>query len=127
MFYRFLIARDLVTPEHIVECLDLQAEVTPRLGLIALWSGHLRMSQIWKILEHQAELGGLFGDVAIELGFLDTHERDALVLEQIGRRPSLEELLVERGYVDAEALRRAKREWAQDHRRAALSVPRLGS
>ncbi len=114
MFYSFLIEHELVTAEQIVECLDLQSDVTPRVGHIALWSGRLRMSQIWQILEHQADKGGLFGDIAIELGFFDKAARDEIIIEQLERRPRVEELLVERGYVSAEAMRVARQQWNRE-------------
>ena len=46
------------------------------------------------ILDHQRESGGLFGEIAIELGFLSKDDIDKLLILQKKRRNFLGEILV---------------------------------
>lgn len=111
MFYRFIVNKGLVTSDNIVDACDVQAELTPKIGKVALWTGVLSMAQVWQILAHQVDHGGLFGEVGVTLGLLTEAQRDHLVAEQLERRPSVAQLLVERGYCDAEELAEARRQW----------------
>ncbi|MFK7991708.1 MAG: hypothetical protein AB8I08_37170 [Sandaracinaceae bacterium] len=103
--------RGLVSADDIVDVTDIQAQVTPKIGKVALWTGALSMAQVWQVLAHQVDHGGLFGAVAVELGLLTEDQRDHLVAEQLERRPGISDLLIERGYCDADAMRLARRDW----------------
>src|SRR5690606_31487103 len=56
------------------------------------------------ILNHQADQGGRFGEIAITLGYLTETQVKELLLLQLESRPKLGEVLVERDVLQQEQL-----------------------
>ncbi|MBC8554962.1 MAG: hypothetical protein H8D23_35565, partial [Candidatus Brocadiales bacterium] len=52
------------------------------LGVLALQEEHLNERQLCDVLDYQRERGGLFGEIAIELGFINEDGVDALLKKQ---------------------------------------------
>jgi len=81
-FVQFLIDRNLV-PENIANRLfnDRQCPREP-IGMIAVSHGLLQPNEIDIVLDRQKECGKLFGDTAVELGFLTPKDVETLVKVQ---------------------------------------------
>ena len=58
--------------------------------------------QLSKIVDHQRESAGLFGEIAIELGFLSKNDVDKLLILQKKRRNFLGEILVLHGVMSTD-------------------------
>ena len=101
-----LVRRGLITEDQLYEALNQQASETPPIGKIALHSHVLTMKEVMTILESQLEKPRLFGELAIDLGYLDDSAIADLLARQRAVRPSLESILTGAGIMDLESLER---------------------
>jgi hypothetical protein len=69
----------------------------PRIGELAVHEGKLSVSQVFRILEHEATNGGMFGENAVKLGFLSASDLYQLLQEQAAATPKIWEVLLENG------------------------------
>ena len=78
-FVEFLIARDLV-PKNVGDLLSGTCRVVREpIGMVAVGHGVLSADQIDGILDRQRESQKLFGEIAVELGFLTPEQVETLV------------------------------------------------
>ena len=82
MFGAWLVERSIVTAEAVVRALDRQNAGRIPLGRLAMTQGKLKVAQVFEILNRQAGSNRLFGELAIELGYLTPGELAELLLEQ---------------------------------------------
>lgn len=66
----------------------------PQLGKLALMSGSLTVRQVFAVLKRQAIAGGLFGEIAVELGYLDRGTLYDLLEQQTRLTPTLSDALL---------------------------------
>jgi hypothetical protein len=66
----------------------------PQLGKLALMSGNLKVQQVFEVLRRQAIVGGLFGEIAVELGFLERGTLYELLEQQARLTPTLSDALL---------------------------------
>lgn len=69
----------------------------PRIGELAVHEGKLTVSQVFRILEHEAMNGGMFGENAVKLGYLSAADLYQLLQEQAAATPMVWEVLLEIG------------------------------
>ena len=69
----------------------------PRIGELAVHEGKLSVSQVFRVLEHEATSGGLFGENAVKLGYLSPADLYQLLQEQAANTPKVWEVLLENG------------------------------
>ena len=67
-------------------------------------SSSLELQEVFRILNIQAETRKPFGEIAVELGLLDTSEFEGLLQAQMATRPPIGEVLVQMRLVDPETL-----------------------
>ncbi len=68
---------------------------SPRIGKLAHNIGKLTMAQVLKVLEEQRVRGKLFGETAVELGYMNFNEVHELLSIQADFTPCLLDALVE--------------------------------
>jgi hypothetical protein len=68
-FGEYLIKKGRIEESELENALKLQKEKHITLGVLALRENLLSTKQVSTILDNQRENGGLFGEIAIELGF----------------------------------------------------------
>lgn len=79
-FIEFLIERDLVPPSAAAMLCESKSFVRQPIGMIAASHGLLRPSQIDQVLDRQrSHKDQLFGEIAVELGFLSRQQTEILV------------------------------------------------
>ena len=66
----------------------------PQLGTLALTHGMLTVAQVFDILGQQALAGGLFGQIALQMGFLSKSDLYELLELQSRMTPTMVEALV---------------------------------
>lgn len=66
----------------------------PQLGKLALMSGSLTVQQVFEVLRRQALVGGLFGELAVELGYLERGTLYELLEQQARLTPTLSDALL---------------------------------
>lgn len=93
-----LVRSGAITAEQYVEAVERQAEETTPLGQVAIEAGLLSAREVFEVLYRQrADKDHRFGDIAIELGYLDRSQIALLLLEQSERRRSIVQHLKEMG------------------------------
>jgi len=84
-FANFILETGLVDKENLDDAISIQRTTRPPIGEFALDKKWLTREKIFKILNAQKEpegKGKLFGEVAIELEFLDVSQVSDLVISQ---------------------------------------------
>ncbi len=113
-FGEFLVQRHTVATTHLVAALERQRQAQQPLGRIALRHELLSINEVFNILKLQADRidaqtndqdDYLFGDLAIELGFLNEEELFKILRIQLETRPALGDTLVEMGVLTTDQLR----------------------
>lgn len=93
-FVAYLRREALLGEESLALALGRQRAETPQIGRLALEQHLLSMRQVFHILERQTQTGKLFGEQAVELGYIDDwHVSMLLQLQQESRPPISESLL----------------------------------
>ncbi|MFT7620775.1 MAG: hypothetical protein ACI97A_004433 [Planctomycetota bacterium] len=114
-FGEYLVSRGIVTVRDVLRSLCWQHEQQEPIGRIALRHRCLNVHQVMRILGSQGddrikagETGGarMFGEYAVELGYMEPAEVEELLVLQINSRPSIGAALVERGTIASAALPR---------------------
>lgn len=97
-----LVRTGVITPQQYVEAIQRQTEETTPLGQIAIEAGLMTAREVFEVLHRQRTDGRRrFGDLAIELGYLDRGQVALLLLEQLERRRSVMSHLQEMGVLPA--------------------------
>lgn len=106
-FARFLVERDLVPPQVARRLSEGWHSEREPLGMIALAHGLLRPEQIDEILDVQRERPRLFGEIAVELGYLSQDRVNRLLKIQAFRvAVNLGEVLTLSGIISCEDMAR---------------------
>lgn len=114
MFGKFLVSRGLLRPEQLLEALEHQQSAKVSIGRIAFQEGILPLEKVLEILTLQQELGEKrkpFGELAIELGYLDAAQREELVRRQQRSTAPLAQVIVELGLLDFDLVKSALEEY----------------
>jgi hypothetical protein len=101
-FGQFLVARGLLTEADLNEALDIQQERQSLLGQIAIREQYMTVRQVMDVLRGQAGGASPFGEVAVQLGYLDKPDVEELLILQHNTRPRLTDVLIEQGRLTAE-------------------------
>jgi len=121
-FGQFLVTRGVVNEEAVINALNLQKERTLPIGKIALREKLLSVKQVFHILNEQGKNYNngqqgknykLFGQIAVELGYLTEQDVRKLLEIQQKSRPLLGELLVEIGALSQHELERELAEYSR--------------
>jgi hypothetical protein len=107
------IAQGMATAEELQAAAVARRQSRPAIGRLAITQRKLTMAQAFRILGQQAVTGELFGDIAVQMGFLDEAELHGLLQRQATLTPALSDVLVTQGVLtpeEAEALRGQIRE-----------------
>ena len=94
----------------------------PKVGELAVRRGCLTVAQVFRVLEHQAESGGLFGSIAVELGFLSESDVIHLLQLQSALAPALAEGLLATGTLTTEQAATLQQQIATQHRSAVVET-----
>ncbi len=114
MFGKFLVDRGLLRPEQLLEALEQQQSAKVSIGRLAFQEGILPLEKVLEILSLQQELGEKrksFGELAIELGYLDLAQRDELLRRQQRSTAPLAQVVVELGLLDFDLVKPALDEY----------------
>lgn len=112
LFVIWLCDRGLLRPEDAIEVLRAYAVRQTPIGRIAREEGLMSMSAVMHVIGLQPDRPGRrFGELAVELGYLDQEGLGRLLDAQQRRAPRYEDLLVSLGYFDADRLSAARAEF----------------
>lgn len=105
-FGQFLLEKNIINREQLLETLDQQRKRSPLLGELAVELDWLTLAQSQKINQLQMQQDKRFGDIAVELGYLSDEKVGELLDRQRKQRPYIGEILVSLGHLEKDDLQR---------------------
>lgn len=116
LFLVWLVDRRMLSAEQAVEVMRAVSRRSLPIGRVACEEGLMTMKAVMHTLSEQAENPTeRFGDVAVRLGYLDRAQIKALVGAQAWRQPRMDQIIVDLGFLDADAMAEAHRQFATRH------------
>ena len=101
----YLMRRDVITADQLVEALEEQLKRQPPLGQLAIEEGVLTVREVVEVLQLQAKLASTrFGDAAMQLGVLTREQVADLLMQQTDRIPPLTDIVAELGFTNDQTL-----------------------
>lgn len=122
-FGLFLVGRERVATESVLQALDRQRRSEVPIGSIALREGMLSARQVFDILNYQADSGLRFGELGMRLGHLAPAQVDELLAKQRQTRPFLGQILVDMGAIDSRILAGELEQFKRDARERETMRP----
>lgn len=104
LFGRFLVKSGAATEAQVRKAAQLQKEILPSIGEVALLLGSLATEQVRDIRLHQRDTGASFLEAGEALGILDEDEYDRLEGYLERQKLPIGEALVLHGVFDADRL-----------------------
>jgi len=109
LFLVWLADRGVLRAEDVVEVIRAYTGLQRPIGRIAREEGLMSMKGVMEVLAAQADRPGtLFGELAVELGYLDTGGLLRLMHAQASRAPRYDDVLLSLGLVSAADLSEAR-------------------
>ncbi|MEG1946148.1 MAG: chemotaxis protein CheX [Lachnospiraceae bacterium] len=98
-FGNFLLKKEIISPEQLMEALRIQSSAHQKVGTLAIHAGYMSASEVEDVYIMQTHYDKRFGELAIQLGYL-THEQLNELLEiQLPDYMMLGQTLVEKDYI----------------------------
>lgn len=92
-----ILARGWATIEQLSGAARLRRSQRPKIGELAVCEGRMTVSQVFRVLEHEAVHGGPFGEIAVERGLLSQTDLYELLQIQATKTPKLTSILLSMG------------------------------
>lgn len=94
-FGNFLLNKEVITPEQLIEVLKVQSTAHKKLGTLAIHSGYMSASEVEDVYITQTHYDKRFGVLAVELGYLTQEQVDELLTMQLPDYMLLGQILVD--------------------------------
>ena len=102
----YLVNRGVVQEKDVYDALDHQQRNRVPIGALALKNKILTMKQVMTVLNQQCDTNKLFGEMAVQLGFMREKDVEDLLEEQRKLCPPIGEVLLKLERIDAKTLDR---------------------
>lgn len=119
-FVAYLRREKLLDEESLSNALERQRTETPQIGRLALEQRLLNMRQVFHILEKQTQTGKLFGEQAVDLGYIDDWHVSMLLQLQRESRPPISEGLLQMELCSSKELEQWREAFLQNIAQFAL-------
>jgi len=104
-FGLYLVEHGMITTDQFVKALEVQLTSRPLIGALAIETGKLSVKQVFSILRTQADMPHeMFGELAIQAGFLTKDDLDGLLYQQSVRGTPMPQILGELEFAEASDL-----------------------
>lgn len=114
-FGHYLLNRNLITHEQLIDALEFQKSVHVKLGVIAVDKGYLTSTQVDEVHEKQKQIDKRFGEIAVELGYLTEAQVEELISHQKQGYLYLAQALVDRGYMTMDQFSNALNDYKNEN------------
>ncbi len=105
-FGQFLLERNIVKPNELIEAVECQRLRNLKFGQYALSRGYLTEADVQRVLAKQRHVDMLFGEIAVELNLLTQAEVEEILTIQENDHIFIGEALVEKGFLTEDVLER---------------------
>lgn len=119
-FGNFLLEKNLITKEQLIQAIEIQKGEQLRLGTLAVHAGLMTAAEVNHIHALQTQKDKRFGEIAIELGYLTPIQIDKLLSSQKPSYLLLSQALVDLNYLSTEAFAQAMEEYQLMHQLSDL-------
>lgn len=96
-FGNYLLEKDIITTEQLLDALQEQSKVHLKLGTLAIHEGYMTAGEVDNIIIMQTHQDKKFGELAIEEGYLTEEQVNALLEAQKPDYLLLGQALIEKG------------------------------
>lgn len=111
----YLLNKNYITKEQLIEALQYQKNVHLKLGVLAIHAGYMTASQVEQVHIMQTHKNGRFGELAIEAGFLTKEQVDFLLNSQKPDYLLLSQALVDKGYMTTSQFEEAMTDYQSEY------------
>lgn len=101
-FGQFLVNSGVLDEVAVYDAMNIQMKMKEPIGMIALKEKALTLPQVFNILNKQADTPKFFGEIAVDLEYLDKEGIEKLLAIQQEGMPAIEDILVEMKKIDNE-------------------------
>ena len=108
-----LIKKGLVSIDRMLSAVKRQQLGRVPIGRVAIEQHKMSMSQVFQVLQEQADHPKPFGQIAIEMDFLSEEELSHLLRIQSNQEQPLSEILIEMGCLSREQMEAERRSFHQ--------------
>ena len=98
-FGQYLLNKNKITTEQLVEVMEYERSVRVKLGLLAINAGFMTAEQVEKIHELQRVKDQRFGELAVAQGYLTYAQLEDLLDNQHCRHLGLSQVIADKGYL----------------------------
>jgi hypothetical protein len=124
-FGNYLLEKNILKPEELRPALEEQKSVRVKLGVLAIDSGYMNAAQVEAIHKLQASRDRKFGELAIEEGYLTGAQLDELLNMQKKSNILLGQVLIELGFFTFEKYEEVLLQYRQDSKLTSDEIQAL--
>ena len=126
-FGNYLLEKDIITTEQLLDALQEQSKVHLKLGTLAIHEGYMTAGEVDNIIIMQTHQDKKFGELAIEEGYLTEEQVGKLLKKQGDSYLLFVQALVERGLLTLEDIQNHLNHYKKSERYTALEIDALKS
>jgi CheY-specific phosphatase CheX len=113
-FGQFLIEKNVITPEQLIEAVDFQETINQRFGDYAVSKGYLSKDDVMTIQRAQQKTDMMFGDIAVGMNKLTKEQVDEILIRQKNDHVYVGAALVKKGFLVPDDLVKYLAEFKED-------------
>ena len=98
-FGNYLLNNNLVTPQQLSEAMEIKSQTRLKLGVLAINAGFMNAKQVDAVHDEQQRVDKRFGDLAVDLGYMTSEQVNKLLASQKTGFLLLGQALVDKGYL----------------------------
>lgn len=114
-FGNYLLNKNIITPEQLVEAMQAQKDIHLKLGVLAIHAGLLTAQEVQQIHIKQTHVDKRFGEIAVDEGYLTSEQVDELLSSQVPSYLRLGQALVDKGYIDISEFQNTMIDYQSEH------------
>lgn len=114
-FGHYLLNRNLITSEQLLNTLEAQKSVQVKFGVLAVDKGYMSPIQVETVHEKQKQVDKRFGEIAVELGYLTEEQVESLISEQKQGYLAFAQCLVDQNIMTIEQFSQALNDYKKDN------------
>ena len=120
-FGQYLLEKDILDKDQLIEAINYQKSKILKLGEIAVQHGFLTEKQVAKIHNEQKRTDMRFGELSISMGFLTETQLEEIITIQKNNHIYLGEAIIACGHMDKDTLEKNLKEFKEDQK----SIPAI--
>jgi CheY-specific phosphatase CheX len=114
-FGHYLLNRDLITRDQLVDALEFQKSVHVKFGVLAVDEGYMTPLQVEEVHEKQKQMDKRFGEIAVDLGYLTHEQVEHMLTSQKQEHLLLAQALVDRDYMTIDQFSKALNDYKREY------------